>query len=434
MMRSLYSGVSGLRSHQTKMDVIGNNISNVNTVGYKKATTTFSDAFNQTMRGASMANDNTGRGGLNSMQIGLGSSVAAVQNVMTRGSSQRTDNTTDVMINGNGFFVVRDVTGYYFTRAGAFSVDENGNLVDTNGLKVCGWNAVDDQDNPGQQKIVQTVVTPVNIYEGEKSYVPPAVTTTINFTGNLNSVDNPEQINTLSFYDSIGNRFTVEVRLTYQGDNQWQFDFARSSDGNVIASINGDVKNTVALNINGDSPTIQFENGILSQNSTRAIELSITHPDDPNVKFADTITVNFKDLTQFNAKNDATATTVDGYTAGSISGFSIGSDGIITGSYTNGLTKILGEIVIADFVNPAGLQKIGDNLFATTVNSGDFDGIGQEVGVNGANFISGSLEMSNVDLAYEFTEMITTQRGFQTNSRIITTSDEMLQELVNLKR
>lgn len=153
-----------------------------------------------------------------------------------------------------------------------------------------------------------------------------------------------------------------------------------------------------------------------------------------NSVFADELTIDFSGLTQFNSKNDALATADDGYTAGSLKGYSIGSDGVITGSYTNGMSKTLGQIALADFVNPSGLEKVGNNLYAATTNSGDFDGTGVEVGSNGESLIGGSLEMSNVDISYEFTQMITTQRGFQANSRIITTSDEMLQELVNLKR
>ena len=184
---------------------------------------------------------------------------------------------------------------------------------------------------------------------------------------------------------------------------------------------------------------IEFNEGgtLLDRDAEQFIHpLTVTWGDNQlfNSTFEPTINVDFHNLTQFKSKADATATTDNGYEAGSLKGYSIGADGIITGSYTNGLTKTLGQIAIADFPNPAGLEKSGNNLYSATTNSGDFDGIGQEIGAGGGKLMGGSLEMSNVDISYEFTQMITTQRGFQANSRIITTSDEMLQELVNLKR
>ncbi len=170
MMRSLFSGVSGLRIHQTKMDVIGNNISNVNTVGFKRSTTVFMDVINQTLSGATAASDTTGKGGTNPTQVGLGSNVSAINTVMTGGSTERTDNPNDVMISGDSFFIVSDATGYYFTRAGAFQVDDDGNLTDSNGMSVCGWNTNSDDE------IVQTKVAPLNLYEGTKSYLKPTMT------------------------------------------------------------------------------------------------------------------------------------------------------------------------------------------------------------------------------------------------------------------
>lgn len=433
MMRSLFSGVSGLKVHQTKMDVIANNISNVNTVGFKRSSVTFSDVFNQTLSGATAANDDTGRGGTNAKQIGLGSTVAGISTIMTTGATQRTDNENDIMINGDGFFIVSDSTGYKFTRAGAFEVDEDGNLVDSNGLKVCGWNAEEDTDNPGHQKIVQANVSGLNIYEGEKSYVSPETTTSVAFEGNLNADTNPEKECGIQIYDSLGNVYKINGKFTYDKTaKNWAF----SMSNQVI--VNGDTANPITLDgLDSVTHTVEFDENGLPTDSSLTLDLTgLALPTDAaiNATFADKITIDFSGLTQFNAKADATAVTKDGYSAGSLSGFSIGQDGIITGSYTNGRTKILGQIAVAQFKNPAGLEKVGSNLYATTVNSGEFDGVGSDVTADGGNFISGSLEMSNVDLSTEFTEMITTQRGFQSNSRIITTSDEMLQELVNLKR
>lgn len=428
MMRSLFSGVSGLRIHQTKMDVIGNNISNVNTIGFKRSTTTFNDVISQTLSGATAASDTTGKGGTNAMQVGLGANVSSISTVMTTGSSERTDDPNDVMISGDGFFIVQDATGYYFTRAGAFSVDDVGNLTDSNGLKVCGWST----DNEG--KVVPGKVEGLNLYEGTKSYLNPEVTTSITYNGNFNPDTNPVQTNTLAFFDSLGNRYVVDAVATYSTDTKtWTVNIGST------ATVNNDENNKVDLVFSKDTIPLTFdEDGTLLSQDTADLQITTSvdfKGDSPyNSTFADEITINFSQLTQFNAKANATAVTDDGYEAGSLKGYSIGSDGVITGSYTNGLTKTLGQIAIADFPNPSGLEKVGSNLYAATTNSGDFDGVGVEVGANGGELIGGSREMSNVDLSYEFTQMITTQRGFQANSRIITTSDEMLQELVNLKR
>jgi flagellar hook protein FlgE len=423
-MRSLYSGVSGLRVHQTKMDVIANNVSNVNTVGFKRASTVFSTVLSQQMYGATAANDESGRGGRNASVVGLGSSVASISQVMTTGSAERTDAANDVMIDGDGFFVLKDATGYYFTRAGAFAVDAQGNLVDTNGYKVCGWTTDDDGN------IIEGQAEGLNLYEGTKSYVAPQQTSSISFSGNLNPDKNPNQVNTMTFFDSIGNSYNVECYFTYNTQSK-QWDFTMSNK----ALVNG--TDTVELNgLDSVSVSLTYQDGIITGDTKSLVltELGFAGDSPYNSSFAPQITINFADTTQFNSTADITAVADNGYEAGQLSGYSIGKDGIITGSYTNGMSKTLGQLVVANFVNPAGLESLGNNVFAQTVNSGTFDGIGVSVEANGSSFISGALEMSNVDIAFEFTEMITTERGFQANSRIITTSDEMLQELVNLKR
>ncbi len=430
MMRSLFSGVSGLRVHQSKMDVIGNNISNVNTVGFKRSTTVFNDVINQTLSGATGASEATGKGGTNAMQIGLGSNVSAISTVMTTGSTERTDNPNDVMISGDGFFIVSDVTGTYFTRAGAFQVDDFGNLTDSNGMMVNGWSTNENDE------IVKQRVQGLNLYEGTKSYLKPTVTDSITFSGNLNPATNPKQLNTMSFFDSLGNEYRVEVTLNYDsGSKRWDIELG------TRATVNGDPKNMVDLTFGTSTFSLAFDTDgtLLGQDAdTLVLTTTVDFADQANApynsEFAPELKVDFHNLTQFASNPDADATTDNGYKAGALKGYSIGGDGIITGSYTNGLTKTLGQIAIADFPNPAGLEKVGNNLYAATTNSGDFDGIGQEIGASGGKLMGGNLEMSNVDISYEFTQMITTQRGFQANSRIITTSDEMLQELVNLKR
>lgn len=431
-MRSLYSGVTGLKVHQTKMDVISNNISNINTVGFKRSNVTFKDSFNQTLSSASGGSVDGTIGGKNAVQVGMGVSLGSVANIMTNGASQRTDNGNDLMINGDGFFVVKNADGYSFTRAGAFEVDVNGNLVDGNGNKVCGWKAVDDPAKPGSQKIVQDGMNPINLYEGDNAYSPAQVTTSISFEGNMNMTTGKVQKNTISFYDSVGNKYTANVSLTYQDTNKtW-----------VIAVDNKDVlvngKDKVNLNIalNPTTASLVFKDGVLEANSKKNFELTVSYPNGNNPynsTFGDPINLNFEGLTQFNSPATVTANTNDGCQAGNMTGYAIDSTGIIRGSYSNGLTKILGQIGVANFTNPAGLEKVGDNLYKATPNSGEFDGVGVSVDSIGSSLISGALEMSNVDISYEFTEMIVTQRGFQASSKIISTCDQMIQELVNMR-
>lgn len=434
-MRSLFSGVSGLRVHQTKMDVIGNNVSNVNTIGFKRANVNFCDVFNETLSGASGANDLNGRAGVNPKQIGLGANVSSIQNVMTNGAVQRTDNGNDLMIEGDSFFIVGDSSGFYFTRAGNFDVDEFGNL-NLNGLPVCGWTATDVLDETtglptGEQKILKDKVKGINLYDGDKSYLSPQMTTSIAFEGNLNAASGDVQKNTISFYDSIGNRYTIDTTLEYDTTaKNWKLNFGST------AMINGDSKNIITVTGLPTNTELEFQDGKLIRPTPPTLDLNLTleNGGQYNSKVADPITIDFSGLTQFEAKPTATTYAKNGYSAGSLSKFSIGEDGTIIGTYTNGLTKTLAQIAVADFKNPAGLEKIGNSLYQATANSGEFDGMGVEVAAGGGKLLSGSLEMSNVDLSYEFTQMIITQRGFQANSRIITTSDDMLQELVNLKR
>ncbi len=460
-MRSLYSGISGLKVHQTKMDVIANNISNVNTVGYKSSRVTFSDFFSQTVSGASGANAASGRGGTNPMQIGLGANVASIDINMNAGMGQRTDNNFDLLIDGSGFFVVGDNSGQYFTRAGAFNVDAQGNLVTSGGLAVYGW----DVDANGQP--VREVVQPIQI-NGDKVYSPPQTTTQIELNGNLNSASavGDKVTSTMRMYDSLGNYYTYNIQYELTGSDgtntTWE-----AKVGDVVYP-NGDTNKPLELTYSGGTFTIGdavgtphtldyatslgnviFDNeGIVSNTaplsnfggSTDGTSADFTvvldSADMPAAVFGagDIVSVDFGDLTQFNQKSDASSEMIDGYTAGQLSDLNVGADGTIVGTYSNGQTRVIYQIPVAQFANPAGLSKVGGNLFQQTINSGTFDGIGEDITASGGSVSAGMLEMSNVDLSSEFTEMITTQRGFQANSRIITTSDSLLEELVNLKR
>lgn len=447
-MRSMYSGVSGLRVHQTKMDVISNNISNINTIGFKRNTVSFKDSFSQTLSGATGASAD--RGGSNPQQVGMGANVGAIATIMGQGAAQRTDYGSDLMIDGDGFFIVQDASGFSFTRAGAFEVDAAGNLVDANGYKVCGWQATDDPDNPGQQKVIQDRVTPINIYQGDNLYSPAKATSQIEFSGNFNSTTNPEQKNTMSFYDSQGNKYTLEVLFEKDANNPNQWDISIPEDpnaptaGNVSVIVNGEkmympkptVGGTTKLTFN-TSGTIDTANGanftIDGFDVTKIVKADGTNPG-LGGEVNQSIKVDYSTVTQFNSKVTVTSNMKDGNTAGNMTGYSIDGNGLIRGVYSNGETKTLAQIPLANFRNPAGLEKVGNNLYKETSNSSEFDGIGSEISALGSKIQSGALEMSNVDLSYEFSEMIVTQRGFQANSRIISTSDEMIQELVNLKR
>lgn len=472
MMRSMYSGVSGLQAHQLKMDVIGNNIANVNTVGYKSQRVTFNEVFSQTLQGGTSASDETGRGGRNPMQVGLGVNVSSIDMLMTQGAAQRTDNPFDLMIGGDGFIIAGDDSGKYFTRAGALRQDDEGNLVIPNGMKVQGWQPTEDGKG-----IVKGEVGDIKLNDPKNVSTPPSATTGISLGGNLDIKDSriPRQ---MKMYDSLGNAYSMTVNLVYTAGNggagTWHVetplegvatppvppvttptppDPALPGTHIILTDSTG---KKVAIEapaltpgppptgggIFGGTPLTFDASGKLQTGgpfTTPAIDLTLATTVDPatglptpsnaTIGTGGVVTVDVSGVTQYASKTNAEMKATNGGPAGQMTGFDVGGDGKITAYYNNGATKLLGQIVVAEFDNPAGLEKVGDNLFKTTANSGDFDSIGKE-GI----FQAGVLEMSNVDLSKEFTEMIVTQRGFQANSRIISVSDEMLQELVNIKR
>ncbi len=477
MMRSLYSGVSGLAVHQSKMDVIGNNIANVNTLGFKASRVTFADVFSQTMQNASGPNEY--RAGTNPMQIGLGTSLSSIDINMGEGSSQRTDNPLDLKIQGPGFFVVRTATGNKFTRAGAFKLDKAGNLANTSGMNVMGWPV--SKDNP--REIQKAKVVPMQIMSADNISAPPSTTKIVTVAGNINkndpSLEGKGSPFTTQIYDSQGYRYTATFKLfkmiktpatpttpaVYEDPVKVEMKLVDIKDANgnpieVNPAIDPDaVVQTLSFDdvgkVNKNGAGATSPSAISSQvENESAFDLQLILKSTPNGSEPATfgkedtktpansgkIRFDFSNLTMYEGNTTVEAVAGDkdglgsGAPAGTISGYEVSSDGKITAKYTNNATKLLGQIVIANFPNPEGLKKVGNNLFEATTNSGDFDGIGEDVSSVGASFTSGTLEMSNVDLSKEFTEMITTQRGFQANSRIITSSDEMLQELVNLKR
>lgn len=454
MMRSMYSGVSGLKVHQTKMDVIGNNIANVNTVGYKAQRVTFSDVFSQTLTASNSAHDETGRGGKNAMQIGLGVNVSSIDMLMTQGAAQRTDNPFDIMIDGEGFIVVGDSNGQYFTRAGALRQDDDGNLVISNGMKVQGWKSEYDTVQK-EYKIVQGSVQDINLNSGENKSSRAETTSKVTMTGNLCSSDESYSTN-INIYDSLGNYYSLPIEFTNSGDGKWEAKVKQTAVetvdgktelGNYITDQNGNIYEIDTVNLGSitfssdgklKAPTKDSATGEAALNLEVKIKSVVqkkgqeSKPALPGSDISTTgikdVKLNVTDLTQYATKSDLDGK-ANGNTAGTLSGYSIGSDGMITATYTNGELRPIAQIPVAIFDNPAGLEKVGDNLYAVTDNAGSFNGIGTEGGFN-----TGVLEMSNVDLSSEFTDMIVTQRGFQANSKIITVADEMIQELTGLKR
>lgn len=467
MMRSLYSGVAGLKTHQTRMDVIGNNIANVNTTAYKSQSMTFSDLMYQTTQSASGANAATGTGGTNARQIGLGSKTGAIKTaITTQGASQTTSDPFDMMITGENFFVVSNGQENLFTRDGSFYVDGVGNLCMTStGYNVMGWLA---DDNTG--KIKQDLVKPLQIMAPKYMTYPPEITS----KGQLSGIVDAQDVNiksddgrlvTFDFYNNLGYKYTAQFRMTDVEDaggaikeGQYQMKLVKitDSDGEEV-KING------AAPTQADYDAIYKPEQIFTFNTTTGALEKVDGHDadvkdtefvidvhtlgdafkrDPADDTTGKITVDASAMVNFNNNGASTVTCTRGDTDGAgagrmlgeMSGISIQKDGMIYATYDNGQRRLLGQIATAAFANASGLEKQGDNLYSATQNSGDFDGIGVDITAGGGYMNSGVLEMSNVDLSAEFTEMITTQRGFQANSRIITVSDTLLEELTNLKR
>lgn len=550
MMRSMYSGVSGLKTHQTKMDVIGNNIANVNTVGFKSSSVTFSEIMYQNLSGASGPNALTGTGGVNAKQIGLGVTTGSTSvNITGPGASQTTGRAFDIKLNdtnsATSFFIVSNGSGTQFTRAGSFYVDGAGNLCMTStGYNVMGW-----QVDPTTGDIRKDTVSALRVMSEKNMTSAPEATVNGRCEGVLdkNSTDvtsEAGQAMNLSFYDALGysyvakfaiketNRDTGEytVELTdildstnksildqtkydsvtgtydpdYLGDifgavksqtktytpragwttvdaannifeynaTYYRYDAAAGNlvevadngGGNYVQVPGGTTKTLAeAFGVSPYATGITMTNGVVTANVSGANYTLKFNPDDGVFDYIgatgqDNVFLNLKDTLGGNFENidiDFTGTKwfdnggsstigmdkgdVDGKTGtgkklGDMIGVFVDTNGKIYGTYDNGNTILLGQIAVAQFANAMGLEKVGDNCYTTTLNSGEFDGIGVDITAGGGTMSTGMLEMSNVDLSSEFTEMITTQRGFQANSRIITVSDTLLEELINLKR
>jgi flagellar hook protein FlgE len=418
MLRSMFSGVSGLRSHQTMMDVIGNNIANVNTVGYKSSTTVFQDLLSQTLRGAGVATDT--QGGTNPAQVGLGVRVAGVTTSFTQGASQLTGRATDLSIQGDGFFVARQGNENLFTRAGSLSFDALGRLVSPDGGVIQGWSA-DASGAINTNAGVNDIVMPLG------QSIAPSASETVRVGGNLNATQTvgDELITSITVYDDQGAAHNITLGFTKT---------AAGWDMQVYEPDGADA-DTDPDAIAGATASLTFDP------STGEMTAPTTPPTfTPTVgEWTNPVTLDFgtagdpEALQQFAGPNSVQALSQDGSALGSLQSFSIGQDGIVTGVFSNGRNRPIGQLALAAFANPTGLDKVGGSLYRPTVNSG-LANIGT-AGSGGRGTLQGStLEMSNVDLAQEFTSLIVAQRGFQANSRVITASDELLQDLVNLKR
>ncbi|SFH50188.1 flagellar hook protein FlgE [Tindallia magadiensis] len=466
MMRSMFSAVSGLSAHQLRMDSIGNNIANVNTVGFKANRTTFQDVFNQTLAGA--GSPQGGRGGTNPQQVGLGMTVNSMDTLHVRGAVETTGVNTDMMINGDGFFMVSSDPNFQdrsYTRAGDFALDRSGNLVTPGGMRVLGYMA--DENGVLGTNLEGLVISRAQTFDAEQ-------TENVGFEGNLDSttkvaidedgnqipltdifdedfriIPGQEQYvareTTFEVFDNLGGEhrikqvFVKAEQEEINGENHSVFDvltFYVGDDGTLYPFTDPDDP----LNPDPDdiglpaSHKIYFnEDGkMVNDDGSFTKGLSIDAGATNGAGQLD-FTVDFSKLTMFANESTAAALDIDGYKQGSLVDFSVASSGEITGVFDNGQSRVIGQVALANFRNPAGLEKDGSNMYRSTNNSGQ-----AMVGTPGSGGLGAlnpsALEMSNTDLSREFTNMITTQRGFQANSRIITTSDEMLQEVVNMKR
>ena len=463
MMRSLYAGVSGMQNHQTRLDVIGNNVANVNTTGFKRGRVNFQDMISQQMSGA--ASPTTEVGGVNPKEVGLGVTVAAIDTVFTQGNLQTTGVSTDIAIQGNGFFVMKNGEESFYTRAGAFSLDSEGTLVNpANGMRVQGWMA----DEINGQMVLQTAGSTEDLIIPVGSKDPAKATENVNFACNLNK-NTPEILEGASpediargtwsteqkIYDSFGNEHMLNVSFTrvVGNPNQWQAtvvvdpDMAEESQTRVGLNTTDGQENTFLINFD-NTGTLQSvtdsagnltnpEGQIVLQTSFNVIG---ANPDADGNPTRQTLNINLgtigsqkNTITQSASSSSTKAFYQDGYTMGYLDNFKIDSSGIITGVYSNGTNRTIGQIALATFANQGGLEKAGDNTYVESNNSG-MANIGTSGIAGKGSMLAGALEMSNVDLTEQFTDMIVTQRGFQASSKTITTADTLLETVMNLKR
>lgn len=417
MMRALFAGVSGLRNHQTKMDVIGNNIANVNTTAFKSSRVTFKEAFVQLLQGASRPPGNTG--GINPIQIGTGMNIGSIDQLFTQGSLETTGQPLDLAIQGDALFMLSDGLKNLYTRAGNFQLDAQGHLIaPSSGFIVQGINA--DQWGTFSSS---AAIGDVQLRLGDKS--PAQATTEITLSGNLDASGANGTVKAMSMtvFDSTGTPQNLTLTFTKTGTGTW--DWVASCP---TAPVTPATAGTVTFSNTGSLASFTYPGGGSS--------ITLT-PAGGAAPFNVTInagTINGIDgLASFTNPSNAVISAQNGYQAGSLQSISVDTKGVVSGYFTNGVTRSLAQIALAQFTNPSGLLRSGDNTYLESANSG-----GAVVGFAGGTISSaitpGALEGSNVDISNEFTEMIIAQRGFQANSKVILTADEMLNDLVNLRR
>ena len=463
MMRSLYAGVSGLQNHQTRMDVIGNNISNVNTYGFKRGRVSFQDMISQQINGAARPTEEVG--GVNPKEVGLGMSVASIDTIFTQGNLPTTGVSTDLAIQGNGFFVLKNGDETFYSRAGVFGVDSEGTLVNpANGLRVQGWMA---EDANGRQ-IVRTSATPTDIVIPVGQKDPPKATENVRYFCNLNKntpeiPENPtaDQLlegtwqTEINIYDTYGNAHQVQMNFSKVpgNPNQWNVsvnvdpDNAEFTQTRIGFGTTDGVANTYTLNFDNTGKLLSVadsagntsnpEGEIVLQASYNVADSNADAAGNP---YRHTFSLSLgtigsmeNTITQAASKSTTKANFQDGYKLGYLDNFKIDQSGTITGVYSNGSVRTIGQVAMASFTNQGGLEKKGDNTYAESINSG-MANIGESGTQGKGSMLAGTLEMSNVDLTEQLTDMIVTQRGFESNAKTIQTGDSMLETVINLKR
>jgi flagellar hook protein FlgE len=466
MMRSLFSGVSGLQNHQTRMDVIGNNISNINTTGFKRNRVNFQDILYQQLQGAARPTEEIG--GVNPKEVGLGMSVASIDTIHIQGAFQTTGVQTDLGINGQGFFVLDNAGKQLFTRAGAFTIDEAGIMVNpANGMKVQGWMARELEG----YTVIDTSRPVTDLYIPVGSKDPARETGIVNFACNLDKriPEIPEDptgkqeldgtwATQIEIFDSFGDKHILQVEFTRVNgtNNSW--------NAAVIVDPENAVANNTTIGFGEEAPAaggpttfvVNFSNNgtLLSaedgagnvSGASGQVQMNVAYdvltatPNEDGTPVRQEFVLDLgqvggftRSITQYAEQSSSKAVEQDGRPMGYLENFKIDSSGVVTGVFSNGTTRALAQVAIATFANQGGLEKTGDNTFQESNNSG-LANIGASGIAGKGKIVAGVLEMSNVDMAEQFTDMIVTQRGFQANSRTIQTADQLLQELLTLKR
>jgi len=424
MWQAMLSGVASLKAHQVKMNVIGNNIANINTTAFKAGRVHFQDLLSQTFRAASRPT--SALGGVNPMQVGLGLKASTVDILPTQGAMELTGRYTDAAIQGNGYFLVTNGSEIRYTRDGAFDLDASGTLVHRGtGLKVLGWMA-----NPNGTIDTNGAVTSDSVLQfpvGSQAAVRQ--TSNVAYTGNLSASASSTSswATTVRVYDGLGGAHDITLRFS----NRQSPPLGSAPTGATISWDweTSEGTSTTGNHLTGSNTRLYFDSsGQLVGGGTQQISITPTNGAQPF-----TVSLDLRQLTSLASESVVQPISQDGFPPGTLQQFAIGVDGVIHGIFSNGLSRDLGRMALGLFSNPAGLDKIGDNMWRETDNSGlPLIGAPATGGLGEIN--AGYLEQSNVDLGAEFADMIVTQRGFQANTRIVSVVDELLQDVVNMKR